>query len=88
MEVYQGVGVVEMVWLWCRQEQNIHDSKNQCVKMEDRLIILDCIKIMFNVWFIVIDDYLYLVLNNDALNLQNFALPEEFKTLVQKYKNW
>ena len=88
MEVYQGVGVVEMVCLWCRQEQNIHDSKNQCVKMEDRLIILDCIKIMFNVWFIVIDDYLYLVLNNDALNLQNFALPEEFKTLVQKYKIW
>ena len=70
----------------CRQEQVITNEKNQGNEDVDRSIVLDG-RVCFTVFYVVIDDYLYLVFNCPHINMQQFTIPSEFAFIVDKYSN-
>lgn len=69
-----------------RQERIITDRKCIGLEDEDRAILVDSGLLIIEL-LLVIDDYLYLVFNNDSINLKNLALPLEFNSVVDKYRN-
>lgn len=78
--------IILLISLIYRQERIITDRKSIGLEDEDRAILLDSGLLIIEL-LLVIDDYLYLVFNNDSINLKYFVLPLEFNSVVDKYRN-
>lgn len=73
--------------LSCSVQQTIVDRKQRRKEDKDCCILYDSKNKLSIVDFLVIDDFLYLVFNNDKIHLENFALPSEFASLKEKYSD-
>lgn len=78
--------IILLISLIYRQERIITDRKSIGLEDEDRAILLVSGLLIIEL-LLVIDDYLYLVFNNDSINLKYFVLPLEFNSVVDKYRN-